>query len=58
MANIPIYRTDDGENFIVIVKFDYLKKTYFGILNVLDEYLCNNDLIRFPIIDAREANRC
>lgn len=56
MARVPIYRTDEGENFTVLSKFAYHQDTYFMILNFLDECLCQNNLMRLPIIEARKPN--
>lgn len=56
MTSNPVYRTDDGENFVLLAKFQYQKKTYVVILNILDECFSDNDLIRFPTIEAKDAH--
>lgn len=56
MKKLPLCRNDEGENFVVISKFNYKNNPYFCVLNVLDEYLSENEIIRFPTIEARCIN--
>lgn len=55
MVKIPVYRTEAGENFIAITQFKYIDKIFCAILNLLDESFSDNDLIRYPIIEAIDS---
>ena len=55
--NVPIYRTPEGINFVAIAPFAYNNTKYYAVLNLLDEELADNDLIRFPIVEAWDMPR-
>jgi len=50
--SIPIYRNFDGENIIVLNSFCVHNCIYYAVLNLLDESLADNDLIRLPCIQG------